>query len=177
MFKGERVTLRATRREDMQRQWASENDPELWFLDGGVPRPTRMEALLAHFDKGTSSGDDVSFAIEADDQYIGHCGLHSFDSAARCCELSIEIGDKAYWGRGYGREVVRLLLDYAFKHRNMNRVWLTTHSENERAIRCYRPCLRLCRRRPPAPAPLDLWSLRGSCGDGYPPVGGQRVIE
>lgn len=140
MFKGERVTLRATTREDMHRQWEFENDPEMWFWDGGTPRPTTMEAVFAHFDQNKDTGSDVEFAIEADGKYIGHCGLHSFEDAARHCELSVEIGDREYWGKGYGRETVAMLLDYAFKHRNMTRVWLQTHSENERAIRCYRAC-------------------------------------
>lgn len=141
MFKGQKVLLRAVKREDMLRQWESENDPELYFLDGGRPRPTSLEAMYAHFDGEVGRRDDsVSFAIEADGSYIGHCGLHSIDPTARLCELSVEIGDHAYWGRGYGREAVRLLLDYAFQHMNMERVWLNTHSENERAIRCYKAC-------------------------------------
>lgn len=142
MFKGEKVNLRATTRDDMQQQWLFENDPELWFLDGGAPRPTKLESLLAHFDENASKGDEneVSFAIEADGRYIGHCSLHNFDERSRTCELSVEIGDKAYWGKGYGRDTIRLLLHYAFNHRNLNRVWLITHSENERAIRCYRAC-------------------------------------
>ncbi len=141
MLKGERIVLRASTRDDMQRQWEFENDPEMWFLDGGPPQPTSLEALLVHFDKNLeNNSDDLSFAIEADSKYIGYCSLHEFDDVSRCCELSVEIGDKAYWGKGYGREVVRLLLDYAFKNRNLNRVWLKTHSENERAIRCYLAC-------------------------------------
>ena len=46
MFKGQKVLLRATKREDMERQWEFENDPDLFFLDGGRPRPTSMEYLL-----------------------------------------------------------------------------------------------------------------------------------
>lgn len=142
MFKGQKVLLRATTREDMMRQWEVENDAEMWFWDGGTPRPSSLQQLMAHFDQASSnqSSDDVAFAIEADGKYIGHCGLHSFDKTARTCELGIEIGDRAYWGQGYGRDAVQLLLNYAFHHRNMNRVWLSTHSENERAIRCYRAC-------------------------------------
>jgi len=45
-----------------------------------------------------------------------------------------------YWGRGYGREAVRLILDYAFRVRNFRRVWLETHAANERAIRAYKAC-------------------------------------
>lgn len=141
MLRGQKVVLRAVRREDMERQWAAENDPEIYFLDGGRPRPTSLESLFAHFDQNIGKGDGgVSFAIEADGQYIGHCGLYSVDATARHCELGIEINDKGYWGRGYGRDAIRLLLDYAFQHMNMHRVWLNTHSENERAIRCYKAC-------------------------------------
>lgn len=140
MFKGERVVLRASQREDMRRQWEFENNVELWYWDGNTPRPTSLEQLLAHFDQNMTKWDDnkAAFAIEADGKYIGHCSLHEFDATCRHCELSIEIGDPAYWGHGYGREVIGLLLDYAFHHLNFNRVWLNTHSNNERAIRCYR---------------------------------------
>jgi len=126
----------------MMRQWAFENDPELWFWDGHAPAPAKLESLLAHFDESASksSDDEVSFAIEIDGQYVGHCGLHGFEQINHTCELSIEIGDSAYWGKGYGREAVQLLLQYAFNHRHVNRVWLGTHSENERAMRCYRAC-------------------------------------
>ena len=142
MFQGERVLLRASTRDDLIVQCQRENDPEIWFLDGGTPKPTQLDRLLAEYDAGLArdQGDEIAWAIEADGHYIGHCSLHRFNAPARSCELSVEIGDRAYWGRGYGREVVRLLLGYAFEHRNLNRVFLTTHSENERAVRCYRSC-------------------------------------
>ncbi|MCL4263520.1 MAG: GNAT family N-acetyltransferase [Anaerolineae bacterium] len=142
MFKGEKVVLRASTREDMQRQWEFENDPEMWFWDGHTPRPAKLESLLAYFDEGANkqNDDEVSFAIEADGRYIGHCGLGSIDPVNHTCELSIEIGEKGYWGQGYGRDAIHLLLRYAFNHLNLNRVWLETHSENERALRCYRAC-------------------------------------
>ena len=142
MFKTDRFTLRATRREDMEVQWTFENNAELFFLDGGVPQPTSIEFLYKYFDDNAQHPrpDGVSFAIEADGQYIGHCGLYNIQVIHRACELSIEIGNSDYWGKGYGREIIKLLLTYAFEHRNMNRVSLGTHAENERAIRCYRTC-------------------------------------
>ena len=33
-----------------------------------------------------------------------------------------------------------LLLDYAFRLRNLRKVWLSTNSDNERAIRAYLAC-------------------------------------
>lgn len=140
MFKGQKVLLRAITCEDMQRQWIAENDPELFYLDGGKPRPISLEDLYRDFEQNSRRNDEIEFAIEADGKYIGHCGLRGFNTTTRTAELGIEISDKAYWGQGYGRDAIRLLLDYAFTHMNMHRVHLTTHSENERAIRCYKAC-------------------------------------
>ncbi len=50
------------------------------------------------------------------------------------------IGDREYWGRSYGRDAVRLLLEYGFHHVGTRRIALTTHAKNERAIRCYLAC-------------------------------------
>ena len=54
--------------------------------------------------------------------------------------MGITIGDKDFWGRGYGRAAVRLLLRYAFMLRNLRRVWREVHAENERAVRAYKAC-------------------------------------
>jgi RimJ/RimL family protein N-acetyltransferase len=56
----------------------------------------------------------------------------------RSAMLGIFIGEKRYWGKGYGREAVQLLLDYAFNLLNLNSVMLGIFSFNERAIRCFR---------------------------------------
>jgi RimJ/RimL family protein N-acetyltransferase len=60
------------------------------------------------------------------------------DSVARTCELGITIGNKSYWGKGYGREAISLLVDYGFRYHNFRKVWLRVHGSNERAQRAYR---------------------------------------
>ena len=50
------------------------------------------------------------------------------------------IGDKSYWGKGYGKDAINTLLDYAFRLRNVRRVYLTVNGPNERAIRAYKAC-------------------------------------
>jgi len=52
--------------------------------------------------------------------------------------LGIVIGEKGYWGKGYGQDAVRLLLDYGFNLLNLNSVMLGTFSFNQRAIHCYK---------------------------------------
>jgi RimJ/RimL family protein N-acetyltransferase len=143
MLKGARVTLRAMSRADLQRQWEFNNDLDVELAGGGdPPMPQSLERLLADFDREASSGgrDGAIFAIEVNATYIGLCGLSSFNHTSHTCELGIGIGDKAYWSRGYGREAVNLLVDYAFRYRNFQRVWLWVHARNERGIRAYQSC-------------------------------------
>ena len=56
----------------------------------------------------------------------------------RSARTGSAIGDKQFWGQGYGREAVALLVDSAFRLRNMRRVWLTVNGRNECAQRAYR---------------------------------------
>ncbi len=143
MLRGEKVVLRAMRREDLQRQWAFNNDVAFEVLGGGDPwEPQSFERLQAHFEENLSKGerDGASFAIEAEGTYIGGCGLFNFDWTGHTAELGIGIGDLAYQGHGYGRDAVRVLLDYAFRLRNLRKVWLTVNGDNARAIHAYGAC-------------------------------------
>lgn len=143
MLKGERVTLRGVRRDDLLRLWEFNNDPEVEIAGGGdPPMPQSLERLEAEYDESVKKGgrDGTTFAIEADGKLIGQCGLHGFNDlhgVVHRCDLGISIGDKDYWGRGYGREAITLLVDYAFTYWNVQRVGLQVLATNERAIRSY----------------------------------------
>jgi len=143
MLRGEKVVLRAMGREDLQRQWAFNNDVAFELLGRGDPwEPQSLERLQAHFDENLSKGerDGTDFAIEAEGTYIGSCGLFRFDGTGHTAGLRIGIGDLAYQGRGYGRDAVRVLLDYAFRLRNLRKVWLNVNGDNARAIHVYCAC-------------------------------------
>jgi RimJ/RimL family protein N-acetyltransferase len=85
------------------------------------------------------SADDNNFAIvaRADDRLLGNCGFHNIDLTNRRAEVGIFIGDKEYWGKGYGREALELLLDFGFNIRNLHSIMLAVREYNQRAIRCY----------------------------------------
>jgi len=146
MLKGKRVTLRGVRKEDLFVLWEFNNELEVQIARGGSPPLSQsLERLQADFDSNVSKGgrDGTWFVIDAEEKVIGECGLtdwSDFRGVAHSCEIAITIGDKDYWGRGYGREVVWLLLEYAFIYWNCQRVGIRTHSDNERAIRCYKAC-------------------------------------
>jgi RimJ/RimL family protein N-acetyltransferase len=51
--------------------------------------------------------------------------------------MGISLGDREYWGKGYGSDAMRLLLRYAFHELNLHRVSLNVFEYNPRAIRSY----------------------------------------
>lgn len=140
MLQGEKVILRPYTREDLPRVWQFRTDVEVELAGGGdPPKPLTLQQVEAEYEKNEFIFQE-GFAIEADGKLIGYCGLFHYDNLAQNCELGITIGDRDYWGRGYGRDAVCLLLDYGFRMRNMRRIWLECKSSNERAQRCYRSC-------------------------------------
>jgi RimJ/RimL family protein N-acetyltransferase len=143
MLKGERVILRAISREDIPRLWSFNNSVDVELAGGGDPPiPQSLARFEAEFEQSAGRGgrDGSSFVIEADNKCIGQCALFNFNETARTCELGITIGDQAYWGKGYGKEAIRLLLEYAFRYCNYRKVWLHAHDNNARAIRAYQEC-------------------------------------
>jgi RimJ/RimL family protein N-acetyltransferase len=139
VIEGKLVRLRPLTQADYPLMLEFKNDIEAELLGGGAPpRPRTLAEVTEFFDKLAQDRDQVNFAIEADGKLIGDCGLYGFDQRAGTAQLGIGIGDRAYWGRGYGREAVSLLVDYGFRMHNLRKVWLSTYASNERALRSYR---------------------------------------
>jgi RimJ/RimL family protein N-acetyltransferase len=137
VIEGTLVRLRPMTPEDYPRMTEFKNDVEVELLGGGdPPRPRTLAEVTEFFDEHAKK-KPIHFAIEADGKLIGDCGLR-VEQRSGTAELGIIIGDRAYWGRGYGREAVSLLVDYGFRMHNLRKVWLTVYAGNERAVRCYR---------------------------------------
>lgn len=141
MLKGERVLLRPMLPEDIPRQHEFNQDLELYGLDSAAPEVSPLQSAEAFYESRTKFNDDrAPFAIEADSKYLGYCGLRNLKDRHGNFELGIMIADRDYWGKGYGRETIKLLLDYGFRYLGGRRIELTTHAKNPRAIRCYLAC-------------------------------------
>lgn len=141
MLTGQKVTLRAVQREDVPRIW------ELTWADIEVesrlstkpPLPRSLARMEAEFEKDLEdpSARIAYFAIEANGELIGACGLWGIDHDHRLANLGIGIG-QPYWGKGFGTETVRMLVDYGFRHLNLRRIQLTVLADDDRAVGAYR---------------------------------------
>jgi RimJ/RimL family protein N-acetyltransferase len=73
----------------------------------------------------------------ADDRLIGFVGLDGILWNHGDSFVGIGLGEREYWGKGYGTDAMRLMLRYAFNELNLQRVSLTVFEYNPRAIRSY----------------------------------------
>ena len=109
------------------------------LADGGPIVPVSLARYEARFDRHLAEPpeDLIEFVIEAGGNIIGSCQLHSIDRFHRRCDLGIALG-RDYWGKGFGQDAIRVLVDYAFTHLDMRRVGLRVLAHDERAIAAYR---------------------------------------
>jgi RimJ/RimL family protein N-acetyltransferase len=117
-----------------------------WSLDSEFTRlfgsgPARLwtaKRAKEEMEKDLEKGDVFIFHIRtlADDRVIGIADLDPVWSHGDAW-LGIGIGERDYWGKGYGTDAVRVLLRYAFAELNLFRVTLNVFEHNRRAIRSY----------------------------------------
>ncbi len=140
MIRGTKICLRALEQDDLPHFVRWINDPETRrFMM--MRFPLSMTEEENWWEGFVTRQHDYIFAIEADDgAYIGNIGLHGIERENRRALLGIIIGEKAYWGQGYGTDAVKAMLGWAFGYMNLNRVALTVYAYNERAIGCYLKC-------------------------------------
>ena len=143
MYTGELVKLGAIQREYLPCYVEWLNDWEVRrFMAPVLPHPFTLQDEEEWFNRQRGEQDARHFAIltRAEGRLIGNCGLHQIDWTNRHAIFGVFIGNKEYWGRGFGTDATRTLLRYAFEEANLNRVELEVFSFNTRAIHMYDKC-------------------------------------
>ena len=141
MLYGTRIRLRGDERNDLPKfvEWL--NDPEVrrslsmslpisqateenWY-EGMLKRPPEEQPL------GIEIKDNESWEL------IGNCGFFDINGRRRSAGVGLFIGKKSCWNKGYGTEVMRLLLRHGFETLNLNRIFLHVDTDNLGGIRAY----------------------------------------
>jgi RimJ/RimL family protein N-acetyltransferase len=140
MLQGERVVLRPVQAWDRERLYELVETIEIRALASGKPPlPLSLEEVEARDKRWIEERDENSawFAIDVDAELIGICGLHSLDHYQQLAEVGIRLG-KDHWGKGFGQDAVRTLVDYGFRHLNLAKISLRVLADDERAVGSYR---------------------------------------
>ena len=143
IFTGKFVRLSAFDPEEMSKAFTR------WNLNSEYQRllnsaPNRMQSAKSTVkwmekEIGELSPASYFFSIRtlADDKLIGELGLDVVNWSGRDAFVGLGIGETEYWSKGYGTDVMNVLLRFAFTEINLRRVTLTVFEYNPRAIRSY----------------------------------------
>jgi RimJ/RimL family protein N-acetyltransferase len=137
MINGKFIKLRPFEKADLEvcKEWI--NDPE---IARGILRglPVSMYEHTQWYERIITDKNRVTFAIETikDGKYVGNTGLMDIDWKNRKAKLWIYL-EKSFWNKGCGKEAVLLLLQFAFKDLNLNKVYLDVGDFNDKAIKVY----------------------------------------
>jgi RimJ/RimL family protein N-acetyltransferase len=143
MLKGKRVLLRPVTRSDIVYFLKWFNDAEIVQYVGLYLPMTEMSEEKFVEELGTTRAtSDIILVIEVVEgdsaRPIGNCGLHQISPKDHDAVFGIVIGEKDHWGKGYGTEAGRLLLDYGFQQLNLHRISSSALAFNERSIKLHK---------------------------------------
>lgn len=143
IFEGELVRLGAIDADELGKAFSKwDRDSEfVRYLNSGVGRlaSVEQEKKWTEKDLDEQSNNQHFFSVRglADDRLLGIVDLYVHNWSARDTFVGIGIGERDFWGRGYGTDAMKVILRYAFTELNLHRVTLGVFGYNPRAVRSY----------------------------------------
>ena len=134
ILRGDKVVLREKRLEDAYQDYLWRTDDELARLDATLPLQTRFSSYRAFYTDELQFPQPFKYKFAIDSlkgRHIGNCMYYDLDPDRAQAEVGIMIGDKEYWGQGYGADAVRSF-DPVSVQRGGTEDRISTHAGMER---------------------------------------------
>ena len=121
-LRGERLTLRPMTEDDWDTLLRWNSDPDvLYYAEGDDVSSYNLDEVQGIYRHVCENA--FCFIIEVEGAPIGECWLQRMNlqrisdvyPGQDCRRIDIAIGEKAYWGRGYGSEAIELLVEFGFE--------------------------------------------------------------
>jgi diamine N-acetyltransferase len=138
MLNDKRIYLRLIEREDCihRTNWVNDEEIRQTLM---FEWPLSLSGTYKWFDMQLLDNTKKNFVIvsKENQQVIGMTGLIDIDYKHLRGQFYLTIGDKEYWGKRIPDESIPLILQYGFNELGLNRIYLYTLNNNERARKVY----------------------------------------
>jgi len=141
MLEGKKVRLRLLEEKDLLQivEWRNKNYNHFYEF------PLAESGQQTWYRENYIGSNDVLFIIERVDEEeklaklnVGMVGLRNIDLRNGNAEFGRFVVEEKQRKKGYGEEAIKLVLEYAFKHLRLNRLYLDTLDSNKEAIELYK---------------------------------------
>jgi len=118
----------------LNKSWGWLNDKEISYL---IMSPKKLTTQMQQtwFQSLKTKHDYFIFGVEYNHEKIGVCGLKNVRNGIG--EYWGYIGEKKYWHRGIGTQMVKYIIKMAQIKLHLNKVYLNVRIENINAIKLY----------------------------------------
>ena len=138
---GKHIYLRALEPEDLDFIYTIENDESFWEISNTQTPYSRylIKQYLEYAHKDIYEVKQLRLVICGfNDEQIGMIDFFEFDFKNKRAGIGILIKDSENREKGYGREALKLLVNYGFKHLNLHQVYCNISEGNEASIKLFK---------------------------------------
>jgi ribosomal-protein-alanine N-acetyltransferase len=140
MLKSSRLVLRSLRQDDINSTYlAWMNDPAVnCFLETRFV-PQSIESIQAYWHEHRDDLNSPWFAMEIIDNgpHIGNIKLGPINWLHRRADISLFIGNRDFWGKGFATESILLISQWAFHELDLQKLTAGVYSGNVGSRRAF----------------------------------------
>lgn len=137
---GDKVYLSPMFVDDVEQYTKWVNDFEVTRYLGLASKSFSLESERKALENLATEGYNFAVVLKDEDRLIGNASIFDIQHIHQRAEIGLFIGEAKDRGRGYGQEIIKLLVDYGFRYLNLNNIMLKVFSGNTAAINTYRKC-------------------------------------
>lgn len=133
MLEGKKILLRRITMDDVGELYLSWlNDDEVTKGLDTVSKPYTMDMLKKYVQEMIASETTYMFMVldKETGKSIGTAKIHGINKKNGTCNLGMMIGDKNYWGKGYGQDTYNTSIEYAFSVLKIRKIWEAANADN-----------------------------------------------
>lgn len=139
-LKGQNIYLRALEPEDLEFIHTIENDESIWEISNTQTPYSKflIKQYLDHAHKDIFEVKQLRLVISSfNNEALGMIDLFDFDFKNRRAGVGILVKEPEDRLKGYGKEALKLLIDYSFKHLDLHQLYCNISEGNDASIKLF----------------------------------------
>lgn len=136
------IRLRALEPADLELLYLWENDPEIWRVSETIAPMSRerLAALIRDQVYDLYATRQMRLMIDVDDVAVGCVDLFNFEPLHRRFGVGILIYAEEHRRKGYAREVIEQVKNYARNTLDLKQIWVNIDEDNPASIALFEGC-------------------------------------
>jgi len=139
-LESERLYLRAVLPDDANEaycRWMNDSEVNKYIESRFYPHTQERLRDYVSVKLGDAESPFFAIVLKVGDRHIGNIKLGPINMIHRFADIGIIIGEKDCWGKGYGTEAIRLIVEYAFNALNLHKVTAGFYEPNIQSIKAF----------------------------------------